>query len=99
MAFQVKADPQGACFELKVQPGAGRTAITGVWENALKMKVAKKPEDGAANLECLAYLAKKLGVTRRSLVIVKGEFSHHKAIRVIGLSPDEVLKRLMPDEQ
>jgi uncharacterized protein (TIGR00251 family) len=94
MAFQVSSGSRGATFEVKVQPGAGSTAIIGTWEKALKMKLAKKPENGAANRECLEYLAHRLGISRRNLKIIKGEFSQRKVIRVDNLTAEEVQERL-----
>ncbi|MCK5218189.1 DUF167 domain-containing protein [bacterium] len=94
MTFQVSFGSRGATFEVKVQPGAGSTAILGTWESALKMKLAKKPENGAANRECLEYLSRWLGISHRNLKIIKGEFSRRKVIRVDNLTAEQVQERL-----
>lgn len=94
MSFTVYAGPKGITFEVKVQPGAKQTKLAGTWNQAIKIKVAKKPEAGAANQECLQYLAKCLEIPRQAVRIVKGEFSTHKVFLVMGLSPEVVRMRL-----
>ena len=94
MTFHVFTGSRGVTFEVKVQPGAGSTAIIGTWERALKVKLAKKPENGVANRECLKYLASWLGISRRNLEIIKGEFSQRKVIRVDNLTAEQVQERL-----
>ncbi len=98
--LSVTRTPSGAVFKVKVQAGAGgRTAVTGVWAGALKLKVGKPPERGAANRECLDHLARLLGVPPRDLEIVQGEHSSLKVIRVTGATPEQVLARLRAGAQ
>lgn len=94
MPLSVTAGLAGVTFRVKVQPGAGRTAAAGEWEGALKVKVGKKPEQGAANRECLEFLAGLLQVPRRAVTIVTGEHAHLKVIRVTGLTAEQVRERL-----
>jgi len=98
MTFKVFSGADGTTFEIKVQAGANKTAITGIWENAIKLKVAKKPEAGAANKECLKYLARRLNIPVQALRIIKGEFSRRKVIQVKGLSAAVVRAKLLPAE-
>jgi len=93
MAIRVTGDSAGAIFSIKVHPGAGHNALAGEWEGALKVKIGKKPEKGAANRECLDFLADRLRVPRRTLTLVKGETSRLKVIRVDGLTPAQVKER------
>jgi uncharacterized protein len=94
MLLDVRADPAGVTFRVKVQPGAGRTGVAGEWEGALKIKVGKKPEHGAANREALAFLADLLGVPRRAVSLVQGERSHLKTVHVNGLTAAAARERL-----
>ncbi|MBN1595385.1 DUF167 domain-containing protein [candidate division FCPU426 bacterium] len=95
MPVEIRFGPQGATFAVKVITGAARTAVAGVWNRSLKIKVAEKPEAGAANRECLRYLAHCLGVPRASVRIIKGEFSRQKVICVQGVSAEDVRKKLL----
>lgn len=94
MVLNVRAVRRGATCEVKVQPGAGRTAVAGVWDGALKLKVAKKPEAGAANRECLRFMARGLGVPVSMLCIIKGEQARRKVILAERLSAEEMKARL-----
>ena len=94
MSFSVLSGPQGITFEVKVQPGTKQTGLAGVWDHAIKLKVAKKPEAGAANQECIRFLAQCLEIPRSTLRILKGEFSTRKVFLVAGVSAEEVQKRL-----
>jgi uncharacterized protein len=94
MSFLVHSGTKGITFEIKVQPGAKQTKLAGTWNQVIKVKVVKKPEAGAANQECLKYLAKCLEVPRQALRILKGEFSARKVVLVVGLSAEVVRMRL-----
>ena len=67
VAFILKltGNAKGTVLRVKVHPGAGRTAIQGVWDRALKLSVGKPPERGAANRECLEFLAERLQVPEK----------------------------------
>ncbi|MCD4812647.1 DUF167 domain-containing protein [bacterium] len=92
MAWEVKQQGQAVTFEVKVQPGAKKTEITGLWESALKLKIAAKPEDGAANRECIHYLSRCLGVSKQAVSIIRGEFARLKVVRVLGITKETVMQ-------
>jgi uncharacterized protein (TIGR00251 family) len=70
---------------IKVIPNAASSAIIG-WENGvLKVKVQAVPEKGRANKALVEVLAKYFEVPKRSVVILSGERSRKKRIRVEGI--------------
>jgi uncharacterized protein (TIGR00251 family) len=81
-------------FEVRAKPNAKKSAIAGVREGALEVRVAAPPLDGAANDELVATLASVLGIPRRDVHLVHGTSSRIKRIEVHGLSVDEVRARL-----
>jgi hypothetical protein len=81
-------------FEVRAKPNAKRSAITGVRDGALEVRVAAPPVDGAANDELIATLALALGVPRRDVHVVRGTSSRIKRVEVRGLGVDEVRARL-----
>lgn len=93
--LQVAERPEGATFAVKVRAGAGRTEVTGTWNGALKLSVAKAPAQGEANRECLRFLAELLGVPRTALEIIGGEFTPRKVILARGLSKTRAYAALM----
>jgi len=84
----------GATFAIKVHPRARKNAITGELGDALKLSLTAPPVEGRANEACIEFLANLLKVPRSSITIASGQSSRRKAIRVSGVSADEVQKRL-----
>ncbi|KAF0094383.1 MAG: hypothetical protein E1N59_1914 [Puniceicoccaceae bacterium 5H] len=82
-------------LSLRVVPNASRSKVVG-WmdDGALKVKVQAPPEDGKANKQVCAVLAKALGVGKRDLAITVGEKSRTKTIEVTGITLEEVKERL-----
>ncbi len=89
-----RGNPGGRLLEVKVHPGAGRTAITGFSGGVLQIKIAAPPEKGQANRELSELLSRMLGVNRSAVSIVKGETGRHKLIAVEGMSLPDIIKRL-----
>lgn len=81
-------------LRLHVQPGAGRSAITGRHGTALKVRVAAPPEGGRANQACLELLARELGVEKGAVELVGGQTSRAKRVKVNGVDGDELDARL-----
>lgn len=75
---------------MHVQPGASRTEFAGLHGEALKVRLHSPARDGAANEELIAFLARSLGVAKRSVRIVGGAGSRGKLIEVDGVSAASV---------
>ena len=91
----------GPVVRLHVQPGAGRTQVTGVFGTALKVRVAAPPEGGRANEAVLELLAESLGVDQKTLELTAGERSRSKRVLVRGVEPaalTRTLEDLLSDE-
>lgn len=87
------AHPEGSTIEATVRPKAGASRV--IWASGrLRIEVKKAPEGGAATLEAVEVLAKKLGVPTSSVKVLRGERSRHKVFLVKGLTPAEVMSRL-----
>ena len=84
----------GVTFAVKVHPRAKKNAITGEVGDALKLSLTAPPVDGKANEACVEFFAKLLKLPRASVSIASGETSRNKTIRVVGLSAEEIRKRL-----
>jgi uncharacterized protein (TIGR00251 family) len=87
---------------VRAQPGAKRTAITGVYgEGAaaqLKIAVQSPPVDGKANAALIGFLAEMFGVGKNHVEMVGGELSRSKVFLVRGVTQaqaEEELKKLM----
>jgi uncharacterized protein len=86
----------GVRFTVHVQPKASKTEVAGLHGDALKVRVAAPPVDGAANDELIKHLARVLGVAKTAVQVVAGASSRRKTIEVDGLTADVVKSRLLP---
>jgi uncharacterized protein (TIGR00251 family) len=77
-------------FEVRAQPRASRTEVAGTHGEAIKIRLAAPPVEGAANAELIAFLARRLGVSKSAVRIVKGERGKNKLVEVAGVSEEQV---------
>ena len=85
----------GVSFRVRVVPRAGRTGVAGVRGDALLVRLAAAPVDGAANEALVAALAGILAVPRRDVAITSGERSRDKVVRIAGLDIARVSAKLL----
>jgi len=81
-------------IRIRVIPRAGRTGLGGQRGDALVVRLAAAPVDGAANDELLQFLASRLRVARRDLTLTVGERSRDKVVTIRSLSIEELADRL-----
>jgi uncharacterized protein (TIGR00251 family) len=81
----------GPDLELSVhaQPGAKRSEVQGLHAAAIKIKLGARAIGGAANEALLEFLAAALQVPRRRCVLVSGQTSRQKRVRIEA--PDRAL--------
>ena len=90
----IKDGAAGPTFTVKIHPRGKKNAITGEVGDALKLSLTAPPVDGKANAACIEFFANLLKVPRSSVTIAAGQTSRNKVIRVVGLSAEELTKRL-----
>ncbi|WP_394844594.1 DUF167 domain-containing protein [Pendulispora brunnea] len=81
-------------FAVHARPRAKESAILGVREGALDVRLAAPPVDGLANEELVRTLAEALRMPQKSVRLVRGTGSREKQVEVDGLSAAETLSRL-----
>jgi len=79
---------------IKVVPASSRNCIAGWLGDTLKVRVTAPAERGKANAAVERVLAEALGVSKECIRVVRGQTSARKAVEIIGLSEDEVHRRL-----
>jgi uncharacterized protein (TIGR00251 family) len=87
---RIETRGSGVLFDVRVQPRASRTEVAGTHGDAIKIRLAAPPVEGAANAELVAFLAKQLGVPRSAVRIVKGERGRNKVVEIEGISRADV---------
>ncbi len=83
-----------AILQVRVTPRAGRTALAGMRGEALLVRLAAAPVDGAANDALIAFLAGLLDIPKRDVTIVAGERGRDKRVAIAGLTPDQLQQKL-----
>ena len=78
-------------------PRASATAVAGRHGDAVRIRVAAPPVDGAANTELVRFMAQRLGVSRGAVTIARGQSSRTKTVTIEGISTDAALARLLED--
>lgn len=75
---------------MRVQPRASTTELAGLYGDALKVRLAAPPVDGAANEALVIFLAKIFSVSRHDVRILAGETARSKLIEIRGITEDHV---------
>ena len=88
------SEGDSATLLVRVVPRSGRTAVGGRRGDALLIRLAAAPVDGAANDALIKFLAGLLDRPRRDIAIVAGEKSRDKQIRIAGLTAGQLAQRL-----
>jgi uncharacterized protein len=81
-------------IELTARPGASRRGVIGVTGDRLVVAINSPPDKGKANDELVEYLAREMRVPKSALLIVRGETSRRKTIRIVTHEPTKVAARL-----
>ena len=78
-----------------VQPGAAHTGAAGVQDGCLKLRIAARPVEGAANEALIAWVAGRLHCARRDVSLVRGDHGRRKLLAVASpLTAEELCERL-----
>ncbi|HEX8711586.1 MAG TPA: DUF167 domain-containing protein, partial [Terracidiphilus sp.] len=81
---------QGVRLAVRAQPGAKRTAITGIYgEGAtaqLRIAVHAPPIEGRANEALVAFLAETFSISKNSVDLISGELSRSKVFALRGVT-------------
>ena len=94
----LRAAPSGVTLAVRAQPGAKKTAITGVYGQGamaqLKIAVQAPPLEGRANQALIAFLAETFGVPKNEVELVTGELSRSKVFLLRGVTRAKAVAKL-----
>jgi uncharacterized protein (TIGR00251 family) len=90
----LRASAGGVTLAVRVQPGAKKTAIVGVYgegvDAQLKIAVQAPPIEGRANSVLIAFLADFFDVPKNRVELVNGALSRSKVFLLHGISLAQV---------
>jgi uncharacterized protein (TIGR00251 family) len=81
----------GINIEVTLTPRASRNEIAGMHDGALRVRVTAPPVDGAANTALIKLIAKRAGVAKGRVRILRGERGRRKLVAIDGA--DESVRR------
>jgi uncharacterized protein len=87
---------RGVLLTVHVQPNASRTECVGVHGDAIKIRVAARPIQGAANEELIRFIAARCSLARTQIQIQGGAETRRKRVCVQGVTAEWVVARLLP---
>jgi uncharacterized protein len=94
----LRENAAGVTLAVRAQPGAKKTAITGVYgEGAaaqLKIAVHAPPIEGRANQALITFLAETFDLPKNSVELVSGELSRSKVFLLHGAQLLGVRRRI-----
>jgi len=86
----LRASSAGVTLAVRAQPGAKKTAITGIYgEGAtaqLKIAVHAPPLEGRANQALIAFLAETFDLSKNAIELSSGELSRSKVFLLRGVT-------------
>jgi uncharacterized protein len=77
-------------LNVKVVPSSSRDQLVGWLGGAMKIKVMAPPEKGRANAAVVDFLARRLGVDKKSIEVISGHSSPAKIVQIGGLDDDQL---------
>jgi hypothetical protein len=87
---RIDSMPEGSILTVLVQPRASRTELVGPHGDALKIRIAAPPVDGAANAELARFLANELNIAPSSVEVRTGAGGRRKRVLLRGVSPQRL---------
>jgi uncharacterized protein len=80
---------------VQVVTRARTTQVIGTYGNAIRIRVAAPPVDGAANEELVRHIAERLRVPQRAVTIAQGLAGRRKTILIDGLTTNDAVRYLL----
>jgi uncharacterized protein (TIGR00251 family) len=88
--FIIKETKNGVILRIHVVPKSAKSEISGIQDDALKLKITSPPVEGQANEACIKFLSDILGVRKTHVKIVSGHKSRKKTIAIEGIGKKEI---------
>lgn len=79
---------------IHAQPRASSTEVVGWHGDAIKIRLAAPPVDGAANAELIQFLVDRLHIPRSSVRLAAGVAGRRKRVELEGIGRALALERL-----
>jgi uncharacterized protein (TIGR00251 family) len=78
----LRVQGEACVLDVSVVPNARRTAVDGLHDGALRVRLAAPPVDGKANQCLIDWLAAELGCPKRAISLLRGPAARRKQVLV-----------------
>ena len=86
-----KLGDEGIVIRVRVTPRSSRTEFAGASPDGFRLKVKAPPVEGAANDECVKFLAKTFGVAKGAVRLKTGGKSRKKIFEISGCTEKDAI--------
>ncbi len=94
----ITPESDGICLSLHCQPGARQTRVCGLHGDRLKIALAAPAVDNQANQFLVRWLADHFGIPKDRVLLIAGQASRQKRVRLSGVSFDQGVRLLGDNE-
>jgi uncharacterized protein len=94
MVLRITVEPV-ATVQVHIIPNAKIDTMVGEHGDAIKIKLRSPAIEGKANGALRRFLAEKLSIPQRAIVLERGERSRDKVVRIDGLSEEDIRRGLL----
>lgn len=91
----IRQHGSAARVTVRVQPRASRTEVVGEHGDAIRIRIAAPPVDGAANRELLSFLARQVGVAQSAVRLAGGGSGRTKIVEIDDVDAADVRRALL----
>ena len=78
-------------IQVKVKPNARSSSLEEVEAGLWLAQLKSPPVDGKANAALIEFLAKKLGIAKSRIIIIRGETSRRKTILISDIKREQMI--------
>jgi uncharacterized protein (TIGR00251 family) len=75
----------GIIINIRLIPRASANKITGILDNAIKIRLQAPPVDGKANKALIKFLSKLFKIPASHITLISGETNRNKRILINGI--------------
>lgn len=86
--------PDGVVIKIKVQPRASKSRIAGLLGDSLKVTLTAPPVDGAANMACIEFFARLMGLPKNRIEIISGQTGRTKLLKIFGIKSADLKEKI-----
>lgn len=90
----VRQDGADVLLTVHVQPRASQNQLVSELPERITVRLTAPPVEGAANAACRAFLAERLSLPKSRVLVLHGETSRRKVIRIVDAEAAAVVSRL-----